>query len=139
MSSLTTLSADYGKPELPSWVRTYAQELRINAEDRAEWWPQDPLVSALVSFADEIEARALTHALEELSLRDAAEESGYTRSHLKRLLREQAIPNSGNEGETRILRSHLPKKPGQGVAPPVPCRPITRTQVARAIAEGGKI
>ena len=63
MSSLTTLSADYRKPELPSWVRTYAQELRINAEDRAELWPQDPLVSALVSLAHEIEARALTHAL----------------------------------------------------------------------------
>ncbi len=139
MSLLTTLSADYGKPELPSWVRTYAQELRINAEDRAELWPQDPLVSALVSFADEIEARALTHALEELSLRDAAEESGYTRSHLKRLLREQDIPNSGNEGEPRIQRGHLPKKPGQGVAPPVRCHPITRTQVARAIAEGDEI
>ena len=96
-------------------------------------------LSALVSFADEIEARALTPALEELSLRDAAEESGYTRSHLKRLLREQAIPNSGNEGETRILRSHLPKKPGQGVAPPVHSGPITRTQVARAIAEGDEI
>jgi hypothetical protein len=138
MSSLTTLSADYGKPELPSWVSTYAQELRINAEGRSELWPQDPLVSALFSFADEIEARALAHALEELTLHEAAEESGYTRNHLNRLLREQAIPTSG-EGEPRILRSHLPKKPGQGVAPPVHSGPITRTQVARAIAEGDEI
>ena len=137
MSSLTTLSG-YGKPELPSWVRTYAQELRINAEGRAELWPQDPLVSALFSFADEIEARALAHALEELTLHEAAEESGYTRNHLNRLLREQAIPDSG-EGEPRILRSHLPKKPGQGVAPPVRCHPLSRTQVARAIAEGDEI
>ena len=36
MSSATTLSSS--KPELPSWVRTYVQDLRVNAEHRAELW-----------------------------------------------------------------------------------------------------
>ena len=135
MSSPTTLSSRHQKQELPAWVQAYTQELRINAEDRAGLWPHDPLVPTLLAVADEIEARALAHALEELTLRDAAEESGYTRSHLKRLLRDQAIPNAG-EGAPRLLRTQLPKKPSQRDAPPLPCSPLTSTQASRAIAQG---
>ncbi len=122
MSSPTTL---------PSRWRTRATLFRDHADES--------VARAYEKCAEELEQARRESELEALTLKEAAEESGYTRSHLKRLLREQAIPNSGNEGETRILRSHLPKKPGQGVAPPVPCRPITRTQVARAIAEGDEV
>ena len=116
---------------LSSRWRASAEQLRAyGAEAQA---------TALVKCAAELEEAWREWELEALTLEEAVEESGYTRSHLKRLLRDQAIPNSGDEGETRILRSHLPKKPGQGVAPPVVCRPISRTQVARAIAEGGDI
>ena len=100
---------------------------------------EEPVARAYEACAEELEESWREWELEALTLEEAAEQSGYSRSHLKRLLREQAIPNSGNAGEKRILRSHLPKKPGQGVAPPVRSCPITRTQVARAIAEGGEI
>ena len=122
MSSPTTLSSRW---------RASAKQLRAyGAEAQA---------TTLVKCAEELEQTWREWELEALTMEEAAKESGYTCSHLKRLIRQQAIPDSGDDGETRIQRNHIPKKPGQGVAPPVQCRPITRTQVARAIAEGGKI
>jgi hypothetical protein len=73
---------------------------------------------------------------EPLTLAQAVAESGYTRGHLKRLLSSGTITNSGSEGEPSILRCDLPKKPGHGVAPVQSVIPISRTQVARAIAAG---
>ena len=115
MSSPTTLSSLYGKPELPSWVRIYAQDLRINAEDRAGLWPHDPLVPALLSVADEIEERALAHALEELTLGDAAEESGYSYSAIQKMVASGELSNLGDKGNPRVRRGDLPRK---AIAPP---------------------
>ena len=115
MSSPTTLSSRCGKPELPSWVRTYVQDLRVNAEHRAGLWPHDPLVSTLLSVADEIEERALAHALEELTLRDAAEESGYSYSAIQKMVANGELSNLGDKGSPRVRRGDLPRKP---IAPP---------------------
>ena len=49
---------------------------------------------------------------EALTLEEAARESGYTPDHLGRLLRSGAIPNAGRKNAPRILRRHLPYKPG---------------------------
>ena len=111
MSCPTTLSSRYRRPELPSWVRTYAQELRINAEDRAELWPHDPLVPTLLSIADEIEERALAHILEELTLSDATEESGYSYSALQKMVASGELANLGDKGSPRVRRGDLPSKP----------------------------
>ena len=113
MSSPTTLSSS--NTELASWVRTYARELRINAENRAELWPQDPLVSTLLSVADEIEERARAHALEELTLRDAVEESGYSYSAIQKMVASGELSNLGDKGNPRVRRGDLPRKP---IAPP---------------------
>ncbi len=115
MSSPTTLSSRCGKLELPSWVRVYAQGLRINAENRAELWPQDPLVSTLLSVADEIEERALAHALEALTLGDAAEESGYSYSAIQKMVASGELSNLGDKGNPRVRRGDLPRK---AIAPP---------------------
>ena len=115
MSSTTTLSSRFGKLELPSWVQTYAQDLRTNAEDRAGLWPQDPLVSTLLSVADEIEDRALAHALEELTLGDAAEVSGYSYSAIQKMVAGGELLNLGDKGNPRVRRGDLPKKP---ITPP---------------------
>lgn len=47
---------------------------------------------------------------EVLTLREAAEISGYSLDHLARSLRTGAIPNAGRKGQPRIRRSHLPRK-----------------------------
>ena len=115
MSSATTLSSRQAKPELPSWVRTYVQDLRVNAEDRAGLWPHDPLVSTLLSVADEIEERALSHVLEALTLGDAAEESGYSYSAIQKMVASGELSNLGDKGNPRVRRGDLPRK---AIAPP---------------------
>lgn len=55
--------------------------------------------------------------LEPLDLATAEVESGYTRSHLRRMLKDGTIRNAGTEDSPRILRAHLPRKPGYGVPP----------------------
>lgn len=49
---------------------------------------------------------------EMLSLRQAAEESGYSTEHLGRMIREGKIPNCGRKARPLVRRSDLPVKPG---------------------------
>ena len=79
--------------------------------------------------------RALEGHLDEvLTLADAAQESGYTASHLKRLHRQARMPM---EADGTVLRRHLPKKPGWGVATNVFDVSSSKMQLARAVADGG--
>jgi hypothetical protein len=79
--------------------------------------------TAFARAADELEAALRQQEVEELSLSAAARESGYTRDHLSRLIREGKIPNAGRRNAPRIRRADLPRKPaarprGGGVAAP---------------------
>jgi hypothetical protein len=112
------------------WRAQAKQLLTYGAESQA---------ITLEACAIELEEAWLGWQRETLTLEQAVEESGYSRSHLNRLIRESLLPNSGTEGETRILRGHLPRKPGHDVAAPVQVSPPSRMQVARAIATEGDI
>lgn len=46
-----------------------------------------------------------------LSVSDAALESGYSETHLRRMVTESRIENQGSRGAPRIRRADLPKKP----------------------------
>ncbi len=97
---------------LPGWVVEFSQELRDEAERRRELTPQDPVVCALSQIAVRLEAAAREHHLEELSVEQAARESGYTQDHLYRLLKKQgAIQSAGSGRQKRIRRCDLPRKP----------------------------
>jgi hypothetical protein len=68
-----------------------------------------------VARALEDYSRELFEALSEqndelLTLRQAEEESGYSADHLRRLIREEAIPNAGRKNAPRIRRGDLPRK-----------------------------
>jgi len=86
--------------------------------------------------AQEVEERLGKALLELLTLDAAAAESGYTCSHLRRLLREGTIPDAGTEQDPRILRMHLPRKPGHGVDADTVRPASSRVQAARAVIEG---
>ena len=86
--------------------------------------------------AVEVEARLREAILEPLLLDVAAAESGYSLGHLQRKLREGALPNSGTNAEPRVLRMHLPRKPGFGVDAGAIQTASSRTQAARAVIEG---
>ncbi len=102
------------KPDrlLPAWVSEFADGLRQEAERRRELTPQDPVVCALSQIAVRLEAAAREYCLEELTVQQAAAESGYTQDHLYRLLKKQgAIQSAGSGRQKRIRRCDLPRKP----------------------------
>ena len=71
--------------------------------------------AVLRRVAEELEAAWTSHELEELPVAQAAQESGYSEEHLRALVREGRIPDNrppGSQGEMRIRRCDLPRKPG---------------------------
>ncbi len=62
--------------------------------------------------ADELDVFLSAWETEKLALTQAAQESGYTRSALEKMLRRGDIANAGEKGKPRIRRCDLPKKAG---------------------------
>ncbi len=116
--------------KLPTHFRETAEFLRekASAEQAACAWEK---------AAAEVEKSLRESLLEPLTLQIAGLESGYSRSHLRRLIREEIIPNSGTEEDPRILREHLPKKPGHGLSWSRATGLSSRTQVATRVIQGG--
>lgn len=66
------------------------------------------------SIADDLEVALRAHLQEELTLREAAVESGYSVRRLREMVREGKIPDNrpdGGQGEIRVRRCDLPRKP----------------------------
>ncbi len=85
--------------------------------------------------AEMVEESLRRSGLERLTLQQAALESGYSIDHLRRLIDDGTIPDaSAADGSRAILRMHLPRKPGHGVAAVRPPVPSSRLQAARAVA-----
>jgi hypothetical protein len=90
---------------------------------------------AFESCANELEAAVSVWSTTPLTLERAAEESGYSRESLGRLVRDGRIRNAGRTGSPRIQRGDLPRKPGRT------CQPqelVSRQQIAAAVANSGK-
>lgn len=91
--------------------------LRLVAEWRAEAerirrrYQHDGLAGLCEAHADELEAALKAAAGREVTLAEAAEMSGYSRSHLRRLMDQGEIPNVGRPGAPRLRVSDLPMKP----------------------------
>ena len=112
---------------LPTVYRERAEQLReCGAGTQAE----------ALEWAAECAEDALRGAMEEeITLEEAEIESGYSRSHLQRLIRARLLPATGRGARARILRRHLPRKPG--VASEDPALSLHSLQLARAVAESG--
>ena len=65
----------------------------------------------LLGCADELEQQQREHALEALTLEQAAAESGYSYSALEKLVRGGQLANAGQKGAPRVRRGDLPRKP----------------------------
>ena len=93
------------------------------------------LALTLERCADELEATLRERDETTLTLTDAARESGYSREHLGRLVRDGKIPNAGRPGAPRIARRHLPRKRQD---PDTPTGPrLAREQSRRQVASVG--
>jgi hypothetical protein len=78
-------------------------------------------IGAAVAYdkcAAKLRERSAAYLDEAIDADDAAEESGYTAHHIRRLIKEGLLPNVGTETRPRVLRRYLPLKPGSTV--PVP-------------------
>ena len=117
-----------GPADLPAAFREIAAGARQHTADEraATIWER---------AAEMVEESLRLSGLERLKLLQAALESGYTVDHLRRLIDEGTIPNaSGADGSKAILRMHLPRKPGHGLAAVRPPVASSRVQAARAVA-----
>ena len=116
---------------LPGSFRETAKYLREHAAS-------EQAACAWEKAAEKLEGALGEARTETLTLEEAEAESGYSRSHLRRLIREGVVPNEGTENRPKILRKDLPRKPGHGVRPDGRRDVNCRTQVARVIAQGGE-
>lgn len=71
----------------------------------------------LATCADELDEARSAGDDEPLSLADAAQVSGYSRAHLRRLLADGALRDVAARGAPRLRRGDLPRKPGPRRAP----------------------
>ena len=75
-----------------------------------------PLAECMESMAVDLESRIRAWLEEELPIHQASEESGYSEDHLRRLVRDEVLPDNrppGSEGEIRIRRRDLPRRPNR--------------------------
>lgn len=88
----------------------------------------------LERLAAELELSTTNEAAAPVDLSTAAELSGFTRGHLRRLYREgKLIAVAVEQGEPLFRMSDLPRKPGGGATASNQPLPVSRTQIAREV------
>jgi hypothetical protein len=108
--------------------RTRADELRPYTA---------PTAAAFERAAAELEEALTSYLMQPLTLAQAEAESGYSRDHLARKVRNGAISNAGRRRAPRILRRDLPRKATnlRTTEPPPTLFGATARQIARAVVD----
>ena len=96
--------------ELVARWREAAAELE--APDGRPYSGGSETAAVLTAVAAELEERIQMHMLEELSIPEAAQQSGYSEHHLRELVRDEKIPARRNGSRWRIQRRYIPQRPG---------------------------
>jgi hypothetical protein len=96
--------------DLPAAWRERATELRR--------FGAEPQAVTLEAVAAELEAALRAADDEELTLKEAAAESGYSAERLRHKVAEGDVPNAGRKGAPRIRRADLPRKASKTPATP---------------------
>lgn len=99
--------------EFPA-LEALAQEWEEEAERIRERYGQEDLARICETHAVELRTRIREHLDQKLTLQEAAEESGYSVSHLQHLVADGEVPNAGRKGRPRIRRGDLPVKNSTG-------------------------
>jgi len=104
--------------DLTFWAGQVAEMLRERATLRSAEWPDDPAAAVFAYCAGLLEREAQRFAQAELTVPEAAVESGYSEAHLRDLAHQGTLPLVDGTGRMRIRRRDLPRKPGLGVDRP---------------------
>ena len=122
------LSVDFAVPaDLPNLWRRQATQFRE--------YGMEPVAATHERLAAQLERALARHGDEPLTLEQAHREGGLRVDHLGRLVATGVIPNAGRKHAPRILRRHLPRKPGT-LARPLSSPHLestSRSQIARSI------
>ena len=89
-------------PELPAAWRSRAVQLEPYSTAAAE---------AFRTAAGELDAALRETADAELTLDEAAADSGYSKRRLREMIASGTLPNAGRKGAPRLRRGDLPRKP----------------------------
>ena len=122
----------------PASVERLPADWRKRAKALRRYGGETP-ATAIERCADDLETTIRERDETTLSLVEAARESGYSRDHLGRLVRDGKIPNAGRPNAPRIARRHLPRKaPAQEPLAEEP-RPRERSnaQIVQSIIQRG--
>lgn len=93
--------------------RALAQSWKEEAEMLRLRYGHEQLAALCLAHAEELEESLKISLDEELTLRGAAQTSGYSYSHIRRLVDDGEIPNVGKTGSPRVRLGDLPFKPGK--------------------------
>ena len=92
----------------PQELRQRWTELRDTYERVGAWVEGARIIDAFLADLTSIERTSNDRLL---TLREAAELSGYSTDHLARLVRQAVIPNAGKRHSPRIRLGDLPRRP----------------------------
>lgn len=89
-------------------------DLRGRADELSKWGANEQ-ARAVRHAANRVENQWKDALTTSLTLKEAAQESGYSPDHLGKLVRDNTLPNAGSPNAPRIRRKDLPRKPGHRV------------------------
>ncbi len=101
-------------------VASLAHQLAEQWEKEAKAYERDgqPGAAILRRVAEQVVKKAQEWLTKEpLTLREASIESGFTETHLQRLIHDGKLENVGEPRSPRVLRQDLPRKPGYRLIP----------------------
>lgn len=116
-----------------SFLDSLVKRWREDAKRLREYGAEGP-AQACEKHAQALKDHVRQYQEEALPPNQAAEESGYTADHIRRLIRQGTLPNAGDASEPRVRRRHLPRKPGRHPGgDPLGDGVGSRTRVARTV------
>lgn len=101
------------------------------ASTQRDTWENAPGAAALEKCASDLEEALQGHDGPLLTLKEAAEWSGYSARHLQRLVKQGKLANHGRKHAPRFRRCELPKKPGHPLTATSPSP--NREEIVRSV------
>ncbi len=124
----------------PPTIEALPADWRKKAKSLRRYGGETP-ATAIERCADDLEATLVERDETTFSLVEAARESGYTATHLGRLVRDGKIPNAGRPGAPRIALKDLPRKAHVPTEPRLAERSrrshLSNTQIVQSIIRKG--
>ena len=116
-------------------IRALVDAWRHEAATLRDRYADHRLATSVETHARELHEAMQLRAHLELTLQDAATESGYSVAHLRHLIAKGELQNVGRRGRPRVRRGALPSKPHMKRAQRGAAQPRAEFDVTALIAD----